>query len=117
MALTHTTASEALWCGVPVLTLKGRTFAQRVAASVLHAAELDELVATDVDAYRDFALALARDPARRSALRTRLVGQRTTSPLFDGAAFARDVEALFERMWERAVEGEPAEHLPALARP
>ncbi|HEX4233428.1 MAG TPA: hypothetical protein VH041_03915 [Caldimonas sp.] len=113
----HTTASEALWCGVPVLTLKGRTFAQRVAASVLHVAGLDELVAADVDAYRDLALTLASDPARRSALRDRLVGQRTTSALFDGAAFARDIEALFERMWERAVEGKPAEHLPALVRP
>jgi predicted O-linked N-acetylglucosamine transferase (SPINDLY family) len=50
-------------------------------------------------------------------LRDRLVGQRTTSALFDGAAFARDIEALFERMWERAVEGKPAEHLPALVRP
>jgi predicted O-linked N-acetylglucosamine transferase (SPINDLY family) len=113
----HTTASEALWCGVPVITWKGGTFAQRVAASVLHTAELDELVCTDVDGYRDLALALARDPARRAALRDRLTGRRTTSPLFDGAAFARDIEALFERMWERAVEGKPAEHLPALIRP
>jgi predicted O-linked N-acetylglucosamine transferase (SPINDLY family) len=113
----HTTASEALWCGVPVITLKGRTFAQRVAASVLHAAELHELVCADTDGYRDLALTLARDPARRAALRERLVGQRTTSPLFDGAAFARDIEALFEKMWARAVEGQAPEHLPALVRP
>ena len=111
----HTTASEALWAGVPVVTLKGRTFAQRVAASVLHTAGLDELACADVASYRALALELATDPARRAALRDRLVAQRAASPLFDGAAFARDIEALFERMWARAVEGKAPEHLPALA--
>ena len=113
----HTTASEALWAGVPVVTVKGRIFAQRVAASVLHAAGLDELVCADVASYRALALALAADPARRAALRDRLVTQRTASPLFDGAAFARDLEALFERMWSRAVDGKAPEHLPALGGP
>ena len=110
----HTTASEALWAGVPVLTVKGRTFAQRVAASVLHTAGLDELACADVASYRALALQLAADPARRAALRDRLLGQRTTSPLFDGVAFARDIEALFERMWARATDGKAPEHLPAL---
>jgi predicted O-linked N-acetylglucosamine transferase (SPINDLY family) len=110
----HTTASEALWAGVPVLTVKGRTFAQRVAASVLHTAGLDELACADVASYRALALQLAADPARRAALRDRLLGQRTASPLFDGVAFARDIEALFERMWARATDGKAPEHLPAL---
>jgi predicted O-linked N-acetylglucosamine transferase (SPINDLY family) len=67
-----------------------------------------------VASYRALALDLAADPARRAALRDRLLGQRTTSPLFDGVAFARDIEALFERMWARATDGKAPEHLPAL---
>ena len=110
----HTTASEALWAGVPVVTVKGRSFAQRVAASVLHTAGLDELACADVASYRALALELAADPARRAALRDHLVGQRTASALFDGVAFARDIEALFERMWARATDGKTPEHLPAL---
>ena len=61
----HTTASEALWVGVPVVTLSGPTFAQRVAASLLHAVELDELVCHDLAGYRDKVLALADDASRR----------------------------------------------------
>jgi len=113
----HTTASEALWAGVPVVTVRGRVFAQRVAASILHTVGLDGLVCADTASYRSLALALAHDPARRAALREHLVAQRTASPLFDGVAFARDIEALFERMWARAVDGKAPEHLPAVAAP
>jgi predicted O-linked N-acetylglucosamine transferase (SPINDLY family) len=108
----HTTASEALWAGVPPVTLVGETFAQRVAASLLHASGLAELACHDVAQYEQTVLDLAADPARRAALRDRLVAQRA-SPLFDGARFARDVEALYERMWARATAGLPPEHLPA----
>jgi len=109
----HTTASEALWVGVPVVTLQGATFAQRVAASLLHAVALDELVCGDVGAYRDTVLALAADASRRERLRAHLLQQRTASPLFDGERCARDLEQLFLRMWERAVQGLAPEHLPA----
>jgi predicted O-linked N-acetylglucosamine transferase (SPINDLY family) len=108
----HTTASEALWVGVPPVTLIGETFAQRVAASLLHASGLPELVCRDVMHYERTVLELAADPARRTALRARLVAQRA-APLFDGVRFARDIEALYERMWARAVAGLPPEHLPA----
>ena len=111
----HTTASEALWAGVPVVTIVGRTFAQRVGASLLHAIGHDELVCDDVASYRQLAIALAADPARRAALRAHLVVQRTASRLFDGASFVRDLEALYSRMWSRALSGAPAEHLPAIA--
>jgi len=111
----HTTAGEALWAGVPVVTLKGEAFVQRVAASLLHAVGLDELVCTDRAAYRDTALALARDGARRTRLREHLVRQRTQSALFDGAGFARGIEALYERMWERTLHGLPPAALPAVA--
>lgn len=109
----HTTAGEALWNGVPVVTLIGETFAQRVAASLLHNVGLPELVCDSVDGYRAEVQALAGDAPRRAALRAQLLGARDTAPLFDGARFARDIEALYDRMWERAVKGLPPEHLPA----
>lgn len=109
----HTTVGEALWVGVPVITLRGSTFAQRVAASLLHAVGLDELVASDVAGYAAEAVALAADAPRRAALRAHLLAQRQASPLFDGAGFARDIEALYLRMWSRAVAGKRPEHLEA----
>lgn len=109
----HTTASEALWCGVPVVTIAGETFAQRVAASLLHAVALAGTVCTDVVAYEREVVALAADPVRRAALRAHLIGQRDASPLYDAPRFARDFEALLLRMWQRAVAGLPPEHLPA----
>ena len=109
----HTTAGEALWVGVPVVTIEGRTFAQRVASSLLRTVGLPELVCADTISYRASVAALARDPGRRAALRTWLDGQRRSSPLFDGARFARDIESLYLRMWERCVAGERPEHLPA----
>jgi predicted O-linked N-acetylglucosamine transferase (SPINDLY family) len=112
----HTTASEALWCGVPVVTIKGATFAQRVAASALHAVGLDELVCNDAAAYAQQVVALGHNAARRAALREHLHTQRTTSPLFDGAAFARDIEALYQRMWARALTGLAPQPLPAQRR-
>lgn len=112
----HTTAGEALWVGVPVLTLRGTTFAQRVAASLLHTLQLDELVCDDAEAYRAKVLALAADPERRAALRRHLEDERDRNPLFDGAAFARDWEALLQRMWQRALRGAPPQHLAAEGR-
>jgi protein O-GlcNAc transferase len=108
----HTTASEALWVGVPPVTLIGETFAQRVAASLLQASGLPELVCADVAHYERTVLELAAAPERRAALRARLVAQRA-APLFDGVRFARDIEALYERMWACALAGLPPEHLPA----
>ncbi len=109
----HTTAGEALWMGVPVVTLIGQTFAQRVAASLLHQVGLDELVCRNEAAYVDTVAALAADAPRRAVLRERLERERKTSPLFDGERFARDIEALYERLWARACAGLPPEHLPA----
>jgi predicted O-linked N-acetylglucosamine transferase (SPINDLY family) len=113
----HTTAGEALWCGVPVVTIRGATFAQRVAGSLLHAVDLDALVCADVDAYATTVKALAADPARRAELRTHLLAQRSQSPLFDGARQAREVEHLYRRMWDRGVRGLAPEHLAAEAAP
>ncbi|QNM96198.1 O-linked N-acetylglucosamine transferase family protein [Chitinimonas koreensis] len=96
----HTTASDALWAGVPVLSVAGETFASRVGASLLHAIGLPELVMADWRAYRDEAIALAQSPARLAALKAKLVANRTTTPLFDTAGFVRDLEALYDRLWD-----------------
>ena len=103
----HTTASDALWAGLLLLTVPGHTFAGRVAASTLHAVGLDELIAPSLDAYEAMALALARDPARLSSIRARLARHRETYPLFDTARVTRHLEAAYSSMWERSQAGEP----------
>jgi predicted O-linked N-acetylglucosamine transferase (SPINDLY family) len=109
----HTTAGEALWVGVPVVPLTGELFAQRVAASLLETIGLPQLICHDVDGYVNEVASLAGNAARCAELRERLQTQRTASALFDGERFARDIEALYDRMWERAVAGLPPEHLSA----
>ncbi|HEX5683208.1 MAG TPA: tetratricopeptide repeat protein [Ideonella sp.] len=101
----HTTCSDALWVGVPVLTRTGDTFASRVATSLLHAAGVPELATTSAEAYVELAAALAHDPARLQALKQRLVGQRLTMPLFDSASWTRDLENLYDRMAWRQRQG------------
>jgi predicted O-linked N-acetylglucosamine transferase (SPINDLY family) len=103
----HTTAIDALWAGLPVLTLIGNSFASRVAASALKSAGLPELIAASAGDYEALASALARDPARLQVLRMKLSEQRRTAPLFDTARFTRDLEAAFVTMWERQQRGEP----------
>jgi predicted O-linked N-acetylglucosamine transferase (SPINDLY family) len=108
----HTTASDALWAGVPLLTCVGDAFVGRVAASLLHAVGLPELAVPDLAAYESLARTLALDPARRAALRVRLAQARLEAPLFDGTRFARELEALYERMAERHRAGLSPDHLP-----
>jgi protein O-GlcNAc transferase len=113
----HTTASEALWAGLPVVTLMGPAFANRVAASILNAVDLPQLVTHSVEAYRERVIELAQSPRQREDLRHHLAAQRDLSPLFDGARFAGDLEALYQRMWQRAEQGlAPAPLLAADAR-
>jgi predicted O-linked N-acetylglucosamine transferase (SPINDLY family) len=109
----HTTASDALWAGLPLLTTLGECFAGRVAASLLTAVGLTELIAQDGADYRHRALALARDRDHLARLRERLRMARERSPLFDSAAYARDFDALLARMVERQAQGLAPEHLPA----
>ncbi len=97
----HTTASDALWAGVPFLTWHGETFAARVGASLLHALGLPELVADSAEAHEAMARALAHDPVRLGALRVRLAQLRTSAPLFDTARCARGVEAAYAALWEQ----------------
>jgi len=97
----HTTASDALWAGLPVLTPAGKTFAGRVAASLLHALELPELVTSTPEAYEAKAIALATEPDQLRALRAKLEKNRLTSPLFRGETVARHIEAAYDAMYAR----------------
>lgn len=96
----HTTASDALWVGLPVLTCPGESFTSRVAASLLCAVDLAELIAPTMTAYEALAVQLAQDPARLDALKQKLVGNRTTAPLFDSELFTRHIEAAYIQMLE-----------------
>lgn len=112
----HTTAADALWAGVPVLTKRGRAFAGRVAASLLTAVGAPDLIADDLRAYERRAVELASDPKTCAALRAHLATARATAPLFDSARFAGDLEAAYEAMAERRLAGLPADDIRIPAR-
>ncbi len=113
----HTTASDALWAGVPVVTLYGNAYASRVAASVLNAAGLGELAFENTADYSHAVLALAQDPALRAGYKRHLVDQRMQLPLFDSTAHARALEQLFLRMLQRWRAGLPCDHLLCESKP
>lgn len=101
----HSTACDALWAGVPVLTCLGTAFAGRVAASALTAAGLSELITHTGEEYENLALRLAREPQRLLALRAKLAANRATFPLFDTRKFTNHLETAFRIMWERRQSG------------
>jgi predicted O-linked N-acetylglucosamine transferase (SPINDLY family) len=105
----HTTASDALWTGVPVLTCLGTTFAGRVAGSLLRAVDLDELITHSLEEYEAMAIKLAQEPPHLAALKDKLVRNRSTFSLFDTKRFTRHIESAFVRMWERYRQGIPPE--------
>jgi predicted O-linked N-acetylglucosamine transferase (SPINDLY family) len=101
----HTTASDALWAGLPVLTCSGGTFAGRVAGSLLTAIGLPELITESLEEYEQTALALARDPQRLIALRQKLEITRDVSALFDLPKLTTNIEAAYTRMWQIRLSG------------
>ena len=115
----HTTASDALWSGLPVLTLPGTTFASRVAGSMLRVLGMPELIAGDREDYRATAIRLGHDSGERRALRQRLASARRSSPLYDTARLTRHMERAYERMYQRSVAGLPPEgfRVPPLEEP
>jgi predicted O-linked N-acetylglucosamine transferase (SPINDLY family) len=115
----HTTTSDALWAGVPVVTLEGAYFPARVSASLLHAVGLPELVARNLDHYREIVLRYGRVPHALAALKTKLAGNRLTTPLFDTDGFARKLETAYRVIWWRHCAGlKPAPiDLPAFKPP
>jgi len=102
----HTTASDALWSGLPVLTCRGKTFAGRVAASLLNAAGLPELITDSLEEYEALALRLATDAALRQGVREKLEQNRLRVPLFETDRFCRHIEAAYKTMWEHWQRGE-----------
>lgn len=101
----HTTASDALWQGVPVVTCAGRTFASRVATSLLHNVGLPELSVANLDEYEALALRLAQEPATARAIKQRLLAGRANAALFDTGRLTRGVERAYREMLRRADEG------------
>jgi protein O-GlcNAc transferase len=102
----HTTASDALWMGLPVLTRRGRSFASRVASSLLHATGLSELVTDSPGAYHALAVALAQQPERLARMREHLLSQREHLPLFDTPRLARAIEQAYARMHQMQRAGQ-----------
>lgn len=111
----HTTASDALWTGLPVLTCPGRTFASRVAASLNTAVGLPDLIAGSIEDYESMALALATDPERLRAVRARLAANRLVAPLFDTVRYTRNLESLYLSMHDRFISGLPPDHITELS--
>jgi protein O-GlcNAc transferase len=109
----HTTGSDALWAGLPLLTCLGESFAGRVAAGLLKSVGLPELITTSRQDYRDLAVALGNDPASLAALKEKLDQNRYSAPLFDAAGFARHIEDAYRQMHNRYRNGEAPDHIAA----
>jgi predicted O-linked N-acetylglucosamine transferase (SPINDLY family) len=107
----HTTASDALWAGVPVLTYAGETFAGRVAASLLRAVGLPELVTTTLDAYQQMAVELATNYEKLEIIKSELAKNRLKAPLFNTALYTKHIEAAYGAMYERYRAGLPPDHI------
>ncbi|MSO72304.1 MAG: tetratricopeptide repeat protein [Rhodospirillaceae bacterium] len=107
----HTTASDTLWAGLPILTCAGESFAGRVAAGILTALDLPELITFDAKAYEDRAVALATNPDEMEDTRRKLARNRLTAPLFNAALYARHIESAYTRMYERSQAGLSPDHI------
>src|SRR5580704_10200667 len=102
----HATASDALWAGIPVVTLTGSSFAGRVGTSLLSAIGLPELIADTPAAYECIALNLARDPLLLARIKGKLARNRDTQPLFDTPRYTRNLESAYSVMWRRHQNGD-----------
>jgi predicted O-linked N-acetylglucosamine transferase (SPINDLY family) len=111
----HTTASDALWAGLPVLTRAGNSFAGRVAASLLNAIGLPELVTSSQKDYETLAIALANQPVQLATLREKISRNRLSAPLYDVALFTRHIEAAYEAIHARSLAALPPQHLTITA--
>ena len=107
----HTTASDALWTGLPVLTRIGQSFPARVAASLLTAIGLAELITATPQAYEEFAIELATNPDRLAAIKHKLAQNRFATPLFDTELLTKHIETAYTAMYERCHAGLPPDHI------
>jgi len=106
-----TTASDALWAGLPVLTCMGESFASRVAASLLNAIELTELITNSQHQYEATAIELAPNPTKLKAVKDKLQRNRLTTALFDTKLFTKNIEAAYTEMYKRYQNNSPPEHI------
>ena len=102
----HTTATDALWVGLPLLTCQGQSFPARVASSVLAALNMPELIAHSLEDYESMALQFAREPERLAAVRRKLEGNRETAPMFNTDRFVGHIETAYAQMWDIFRHGE-----------
>lgn len=102
----HTTTSDALWVGLPVITTAVESFTSRVCASILHAANLPELVTENFDSYTQTALTYAKHPEKLAELKTKLQENTATTPLFDTPSYVKHLEQGYRMAWERYMKGE-----------
>jgi len=107
----HTTASDALWTGLPVVTCMGESFASRVAASLLYAMNLPELVTTALADYEAVAIDLAKNPNKLKAINDKLEANLLSAALFDSELFTKHLESAYLEIYEKYLEDFPAEHL------
>jgi predicted O-linked N-acetylglucosamine transferase (SPINDLY family) len=107
----HTTASDALWAGLPVLTLAGESFAGRVASSLLTAVGLTELIAKSAQEYESLAIQLGHEPKAISELKAKLNENRLSAPLFDTERYTEKLESAFREMHRRSTRNQPPAHL------
>jgi hypothetical protein len=105
----HTTCSDSLWAGLPVLTFKGHTFPGRVAASLLSAVGLSELITNNQEEYESLAIELAMNPQKLANIKLKLISNRLAAPLFDTPLFIKNLEAVYIKIHERYLEGLPPE--------
>ena len=107
----HTTASDALWVGLPVLTRIGESFASRVSASLLNAIDLSELVTSSEKQYEDIAVELATNPIKLKEIKNKLKNNRNTKPLFNTQIFTRNMEKAYSLMYERYLKNLPLDNI------
>ncbi len=107
----HTTASDALWAGLPVLTLMGQSFASRVAASLLKAIDLPELITNSQEEYETLAIELAMNPKKLANIKSKLEINRSNTPLFDTPLFTKNIEAAYTNIFERYQAGLEPTHI------
>ena len=107
----HTTASDSLWAGLPVLTCTGEAFASRVGASLLNAIDLPELIVTTQKDYETLAIELATNPEKLKAIKQKLARNLQTTPLFDTTLFTKHIEAAYKQIYERYLDDLPPDHI------
>ena len=101
----HTTTSDALWAGLPVLTLVGKSFSARVSASLLNAVGLQELITNNLNDYQNLAIDLAKNKSKLSQIKTKLKNNLNSYPLFNTAQYCKNLEKAYVTVYENYLNG------------